>query len=84
MIGMMSIDMWIIKKWVLTNFFEETRKFISICIVVFSSPQMFNKVIFEVVMGSHIFNLGDFLAIIFKRKPLFQMWNIGSNIKWLF
>jgi hypothetical protein len=24
-------------------------------------------------MGSHIFNLGDFLAIIFKRKPLFQM-----------
>jgi hypothetical protein len=61
------------KKWVLTNFFEHTRNFISVCIVALSSPQMFNKVIFEVVMGNHIFNLGGSLVVIFKRQPLLQM-----------
>jgi hypothetical protein len=32
-------------------------------------------------MDNNIFNLGGSLAIISKRQPLLQMWNIGSNIK---
>jgi hypothetical protein len=31
--------------------------------------------------GGHICNLGGSLAIVFKRQPSFQMWNIKSNIK---
>jgi hypothetical protein len=38
------------KKWVLTKFFEQTTFLILVCVVTFSSPQMFNKVISEVVM----------------------------------
>jgi hypothetical protein len=55
-----------IKNWVLTNF-------ILVCIVAFSNSQMFHKVISKVAMGSHIFNLGGSLVVIFKRQPLLQM-----------
>jgi hypothetical protein len=61
------------KRWVLTRIFEHTKEFISIYIVALSSPQMFHEVIFEIVMGSHIFNLGGSLVVVFKRQPSFQM-----------
>jgi len=42
---------------------------------------MFDKVISKIVMDNNIFNVGGSLTLVFKKQPLFQMWNIGSNIK---
>jgi hypothetical protein len=61
------------KKWVLTKFFEQTNFLILFCIVIFLSPQMLDKVISKIVTGSHIFNLGGSLTIVFKRQPSFQV-----------
>jgi hypothetical protein len=49
------------------KFFEQTKFFILVWIVAFLSPQMFDKVIFEIIIGSHIFNLGGSLAIVLKK-----------------
>jgi hypothetical protein len=49
------------------KFFEQTKNFNLIWIVAFLSPQMFDEVIFEIIMGSHIFNLGGSLAIVLKK-----------------
>jgi hypothetical protein len=45
---------------------EQTRKYILICIIGLLNPQMFHKVILEIVMGTHIFNFGGSLTIVFK------------------
>jgi hypothetical protein len=46
--------------------FWTNQKNYLIWIIALLSPQMFDKVIFEIVMGTHIFNFGGSLTIIFK------------------
>jgi hypothetical protein len=39
-----------------------------VCIIVFSSPKMFHKVILKIIMGNYIFNLSGSLVAIFKKQ----------------
>jgi hypothetical protein len=39
-----------------------------VCIIVFSSPKMFHKVILKIIMGNYIFNLIGSLVAIFKKN----------------